>query len=247
MKDYYEDELNMLNIEICSVDELFDDKSVIENCILEIRFNTKAMIDNDCIEYSFINTVVAQQMCETLGITSLRLNKSREVKKYDERRDKNITHAIYSSMIIRNHTKSSTSLMIIELDQHSIILEKSWMRKHEVSYHDHSDIISFKTGFCTHMRASEFLFLIQFIEKTLNHDLMKIKEFKSIAILKRSSQSTFNERRRKFNESWRKKLEKIKTSLSEIRTKESFDKELRNELYKNWKIYQRERRKSTIE
>jgi hypothetical protein len=64
------------------------------------------MIDNECIEYSFINTAVAQQVCETLEIKLLKLSKSREVKKYDERRDKNITHVIYSLMTIRNHIES---------------------------------------------------------------------------------------------------------------------------------------------
>jgi hypothetical protein len=63
-------------------------------------------------------------MCEALEISFLKLNKSREVKKYDERKDKNITHVIYSFMTIQNHTKSSTFMMIIKLDQHSIILDK---------------------------------------------------------------------------------------------------------------------------
>jgi hypothetical protein len=100
------------------------------------------MIDNDCIDYSFIDTDIAYQVCEMLRIISLKLNKFREVKNYDERRNKNITHVIYSSMIIQNHTKSSISMMITKLDQHSIILDKSWMKKHDVSYHDHNDSIS---------------------------------------------------------------------------------------------------------
>lgn len=105
-------------------DELFDDKPVIEDCILGHEYNTKAMIDNDCIGYSFINTAVAHKVCDVLGITPLKLNKPRGVKGYDGRRGKNIIHAIYPFMIIRNHTESPTSMMIIELDQHSVILDK---------------------------------------------------------------------------------------------------------------------------
>jgi hypothetical protein len=82
------------------------------------------MIDNDCTDYSFIDTDIAQQVCEALEISLLKLNKFREVKNYDERRSKDITHAIYSFMIIQNHTESSISMMIIKLDQHSIILSK---------------------------------------------------------------------------------------------------------------------------
>ncbi len=83
------------------------------------------MIDNDCTDYSFIDIDVAHQVCEVLEISLLKLNKVREVKNYDERRDKDITHVIYSSMIIQNHIESFISMMIIKLDQHSIILRKS--------------------------------------------------------------------------------------------------------------------------
>jgi hypothetical protein len=116
----------VLKIEACNFEDiLFDDKSMIVNCILENEYKTRAMIDNDCTDYSFIDIDVAHQVCELLRISFLKLNKSREVKNYDERRDKDITHVIYSFMIIQNHTKSSTFMMITKLDQHSIILDKS--------------------------------------------------------------------------------------------------------------------------
>ncbi len=83
------------------------------------------MINNDCIEYFFIDINIVHKVCESLNINSLKLNKSREVKKYDERRNKDIIHVIYSFMTIQDHTKSFTSMMITKLDQHSIILEKS--------------------------------------------------------------------------------------------------------------------------
>jgi hypothetical protein len=92
--------------------------------LLDSEYIIKAMIDNDCTDYSFIDIDIAQQVCEALEINLLKLNKSREVKSYDERRDKDITHAIYSLMIIQNHTENSISMMITKLDQHSIILSK---------------------------------------------------------------------------------------------------------------------------
>jgi hypothetical protein len=108
---------------------LFDDASIIVDCTLDLHndseYKIRAMIDNDCIDYSFIDIVIAQKVCDSLEINSLKLNKPRGVKDYDERRDKDITHVIYSFMIIQNHTESSTSMMIIKLDQHSIILRKS--------------------------------------------------------------------------------------------------------------------------
>jgi hypothetical protein len=56
-------------------------------------------------------------------------------------------------MTIQDHTKSCISIMIIKLDQHSIILNKFWMKKHDVSYHDHDDSISFYFDHCSHFEA----------------------------------------------------------------------------------------------
>jgi hypothetical protein len=90
-------DVNVLKIEACNFeDTLFDDKSMIVNYILQSEYKTRAMIDNDCTDYSFIDIDVAHQVCEVLRISSLKLNKSREVKDYDERKNKNITHVIYS-------------------------------------------------------------------------------------------------------------------------------------------------------
>ncbi len=119
-----------MKIDACNFeDNLFDDKSIIVNCTLDLdnksEYKIKVMIDNECIDYSSIDINVAHEMCELLKIIFLKLNKFREVKNYDERKNKNITHAIYSFMTIQDHMKSSTFMMIIKLDQHSIILRKS--------------------------------------------------------------------------------------------------------------------------
>jgi NMD protein affecting ribosome stability and mRNA decay len=119
-----------MKIDACNFENnLFDDKSIIVNCTLNLdndsEYKIKAMIDNECIDYSFIDIDIAHKICERLKIVFLKLNKSREMKNYDERRNKNIIHVIYSFMIIQNHIENSTSMMIIKLDQHSIIFEKS--------------------------------------------------------------------------------------------------------------------------
>jgi hypothetical protein len=117
--------MKIVKIEACKFeDNLFDDTSIIVDCILDLKdeYKIKTMIDNDYINYSFINIDVVHRVCELLSIKSLQLNKLREVKKYDERRNKNITHVIYLSMKIKNHIKSSIFMMIIKFNQHSIIL-----------------------------------------------------------------------------------------------------------------------------
>ncbi len=94
-----------MKIDACNFENnLFDDKSIIVNCTLNLdndnEYKIKAMMNNECIDYSFINIDIAHKVCERLRIAFLKLNKSREVKNDDERRNKNITHVIYSLMII---------------------------------------------------------------------------------------------------------------------------------------------------
>jgi hypothetical protein len=123
-----ENDVKVLKIDVFNFkDNLFDDKSIIVECILKLNneYIIKAMIDNECTDYLFIDIDIARQVCKVLGISFLKLNKSREMKNYDERRNKNITYVIYSFMIIQNHIENSISMMIIKLDQHSIILRKS--------------------------------------------------------------------------------------------------------------------------
>ncbi len=94
-----------MKIDACKFENnFFDDKSIIVNCILNLdndsEYKIKAMIDNECIDDSFIDIDIAHKICERLRIVFLKLNKSREIKDYDERKDKNIIHVIYSLMII---------------------------------------------------------------------------------------------------------------------------------------------------
>jgi molybdopterin/thiamine biosynthesis adenylyltransferase len=119
--------MKVVKIDVCNFeDNLFDDKSIIVDCTLNLKdeYKIKAMIDNECIDYSFIDIDIAHKVCELLKTEFLQLNKFREMKDYDETRNKDIIHVIYSFMIIQNHTENCTSMMIIKLDQHSIILEK---------------------------------------------------------------------------------------------------------------------------
>jgi hypothetical protein len=97
--------------------DFFNKDLVIESCILddENQYLVKAMINNDCTDYSFVNNIIVRKICETLNISSIKLNKSRKMKDYDERMSELITHAIYFRMIIRNHVESFISLLIIKL------------------------------------------------------------------------------------------------------------------------------------
>jgi hypothetical protein len=74
--------VKMLRIDVFNFeDSFFDDTSIIVECTLELNneYIIKAMIDNECIDYSFIDINIAQQVYDSLSISSLKLNKCHEV------------------------------------------------------------------------------------------------------------------------------------------------------------------------
>lgn len=82
------------------------------------------MIDNDCTGYSFIDRDIAHEVCDVLGISLVKLLKSRKVREYNDQPGEPVTHAIYPFMTIMNHIESLTPLMITKLGQHAVILGK---------------------------------------------------------------------------------------------------------------------------
>jgi hypothetical protein len=68
------------------------------------------------------------------------------------------------------------------------------MRKHEVSYHDHSNDISFLSNHCSHLDAFERFFsvLSTQIKEMLQKSLKKNEDFKLTRILKRDEKIEFS-------------------------------------------------------
>ncbi len=165
---------------------LFDETSVLINCVLRDKILIIAMIDIDVIEYAFIDESVAQSFCEILKIESVQLIKKRLIRVYDERKNQVITHVIYSKMIIQEHTESLISMLIIRLEQQTLILEKSWMRKHEVNYHEKTNIIEFFSEFCTHSKEIE-------TKTTSSSNKEKNISFEKKSFLNQSDHSKFDD------------------------------------------------------
>jgi hypothetical protein len=135
--------------------DLFDETSVLINCVLRDKIFIITMIDIDVIEYTFVDESIAQSLCDTLKIEFVQLMKKRLMRVYDERKDQVITHAIYSKMIIQRHIENLIFMLIIKLEQQILILDKSWMRKHDINYHEKTNIIEFSSEFCTHLKEIE--------------------------------------------------------------------------------------------
>jgi len=112
-----------------SSDDLFALKSLIIECILasnEISYSLKSSIDTEAADYSFIDELIAQNVCDHLQIKSLSLIKLKSIRKFDDHYAKKlITHAIYLNLTVQDHTIDTASMLITRLNQHQMILEKT--------------------------------------------------------------------------------------------------------------------------
>ena len=112
-------------------DNLFDSfvkNSLIINCILFFDNNQhrlKILIDIDVIKYAFIDKQITQFVYDMLHMKSVLLLKSKFLIEFDDRYVSSIIHVIYFKLTIKLHFELIAFLLIIDLNNHSIILEKS--------------------------------------------------------------------------------------------------------------------------
>ena len=137
-------------------DNMFDSfikRSLIINCTLSFNDNKhklEALINIDAIDYAFIDREIAQLVCNMLNMKFVSLLKSKSLIEFDDRHVSSIIHVIYFKLTIDLHFELIVSLLIIDLNNHSIILEKSWMNKHEVILNMTYDKLIFKSFRCNH-------------------------------------------------------------------------------------------------
>ncbi len=116
-----------------SSDDFFASKSLTTECVLssnEISYSLKSLIDTEAADYWFIDELIAQNVYDHLQIESLSLIKLKSIREFDDHYAKKlITHAIYLNLTVQDHTIDTASMLITRLDQHQMILEKTWMNK----------------------------------------------------------------------------------------------------------------------
>ncbi len=140
-----------------SSDDFFASKSLTTECVLssnEISYSLKSLIDIEAADYSFIDELIAQNVYNHLQIEFLSLIKLKSIRKFDDHYAKKlITHAIYLNLTVQDHMKCFVFMLIIRLDQHQIILEKTWMNKIEMTIDMKDNHLQF-SSFETHIKAS---------------------------------------------------------------------------------------------
>ena len=131
IKDVIKDVL--ISLMMSMSDDSFASESLIIKYVLssnEINYSLKSLIDIEAAEYSFINEVIAQIVYDQLQIKSLTLIKAKSIREFDNHYAKKlITHVIYSNLMIQDHTVNIASMLITQLEQHQMILGKTWMNK----------------------------------------------------------------------------------------------------------------------
>ncbi len=172
-----------------SSNDLFASKSLTTECVLssnEISYSLKSLIDTEAADYSFIDELIAQNVCDHLQIESLSLIKLKSIREFNDHYAKKlITHAIYSNLTVQDHMKRFASMLITRLDQHQMILEKTWMNKIKMTIDMRNDHLQF-SSFEAHIKASIKAHSTVFSSKKI---AIEQKSSISTQILKRSISS----------------------------------------------------------
>ncbi len=162
-------------------DDSFASESLTIECVLssnEISYSLKSLINNEAADYSFIDEVIAQIVCDQLQIKSLTLIKAKSIQEFDDHYAKKlITHVIYLNLTVQDHMIDTAFMLITWLDQHQMILEKTWMNKIDL-------VIDMQINF---LRFLNFILnLKSIVLLTSNKIITKQKSLTSTHILKRS-------------------------------------------------------------
>ena len=123
--------LLLISSSLSLADDSFASEPLVTPCTLfnnNKRNTVKALVDTDATEYAFIDEMTAHIICENLEISLIPLLKLKPVKGFDEHLAKRpITHAIYLSLTVQDHSELTTLMLITPLRQHLIILGKPWL------------------------------------------------------------------------------------------------------------------------
>ncbi len=164
-------------------DNSFASESLTTECVLssnEISYSLKLLIDIEAADYSFIDEVIAQIVYDQLQIESLTLIKAKLIREFNDHYAKKfITHVIYLNLTVQNHTIEIASMLITWLNQHQMILEKTWMNKINLVIDMQIDFLWF-SNFNSSISKSIVLL-------SSHRTILKQKSLTSIHILKRST------------------------------------------------------------
>ncbi len=163
-------------------DDSFASEFLTTECILssnEISYSLKSLIDIEAADYLFINEVIVQIVYNQLQIKFLTLIKAKSIREFDDHYVKKlIIHVIYLNLTIQDHIIDTAFMLITWLNQHQMILKKTWMNKINLIIDMQIDFLQFSNFNSTSQRLIDLL--------SSNKLIMKQKSLTFTHILKRS-------------------------------------------------------------
>ncbi len=206
----------LISSTISMSNDFFASESLTTECVLssnEISYSLKSLIDIKAADYSFIDEVIAQIVCDQLQIKSLTLIKAKSIREFDDYYAKKfITHVIYLNLTVQDHTIDTASMLIIRLDQHQMILEKTWMNKINLVIDMWIDFLQFLNFNSTSQKSIALLLS--------NKSITKRKSLTSTHILKRSF--TFVTSQFSQNKKFIEQLKQRDATLTNVNSKSTF-------------------------
>ncbi len=197
-------------------DDPFAPEPLTTECVLssnEISYSLKSLVDTEAADYSFIDEVTAQIVCDQLQIEPLTLTKAKSIRGFDDHYAKKlITHAIYPNLTVQDHTVGTAPMLITRLDQHQMILGKTWMNKTGLVIDMRTDFLRFPNFNPTSQKPIAL--------PSSNKSIMKRKSLTSIHILKRLS--TFVTPQTSQNKEFIEQLKQRDAALTSVNSKPTF-------------------------
>ena len=83
-------------------------------------------MNTDCIAYTVIDEALIKTICGQFQIASIPLSASRSLRGYNGQIvSKSITHVIYLILKVNEHAEQTCFMLIVSLNNHRIIIDKS--------------------------------------------------------------------------------------------------------------------------
>ena len=130
--------------------DLFTNEALVVECSLD-RMNeikTTSLLDTGATSIAFIDLAIARHVCDVLQISFIQLAKPKPIREFNGKPASPITHAIYPTLTVQDHTKLLALFLVTKLGQHLLILGKPWIRKHGVILDMSYDKLTFWPGHC---------------------------------------------------------------------------------------------------
>jgi len=138
--------------------------------------------------------VIAQIVCDQLQIEFLTLIKAKSIREFDDHYAKKlITHAIYLNLTVQDHTIDTASMLITWLNQHQMILEKTWMNKIDLVIDMRIDFLWFSNFNPTSQKSIALSSSRQFNEKSVKLiEQSKSRDAVSFSVNSKSTSDSMN-------------------------------------------------------